>query len=362
MKKQLHLEVIRILGILSVMFIHSGYRGHEAYSCTDSGITFVVSLVLACVSAIGVDLFWMVSGALLLGKNEDAKYVYTKRLPRILIVLLVFSVIRYFYDWFMGVYGADVYWAIGYGSNAGAGHAPIGVLDFLRRFFSGAIFVPYWFLYSYIGILLILPFLRRAIQNMSMNEWKYLAVIELCFLIVIRVIELIPNTSFGVPFFMAEAVNTFILGYAAEKVVPRKWLEKWKNLIGIILLVIIFVAVEYYLTVTLGNPVGENRKVFTDIFIIPIALGVVLVIRGLSFKMGECPKWLSKTICFAGSCTFGLYLIEDYLRQLLVPVDEELASVITVMPACIVWLLSSFVVGILVVGLMKKIPGFGKLI
>ena len=55
------------------MFIHTGYMGHEAYSCTNSNSTFVVSLLLACVSAIGVDLFWMVSGALLLGIEEDAR-------------------------------------------------------------------------------------------------------------------------------------------------------------------------------------------------------------------------------------------------------------------------------------------------
>lgn len=362
MKKLLHLEVIRILAILCIMFIHTGYMGHEAYSCTNSNATFVVSLLLACVSAIGVDLFWMVSGALLLGIEEDAKVVYRKRLPRILIVLIVFSVIRYFYDWFMGVYGANVYWSKVYGANAGAGVSGVGLLDFVRKFVAGSIYTPYWFLYYYIAILLALPFLRRAVKGMSNAEWKYFAVFEVIFLVVVQLLELSPSFGFGVPFFVPEAVNAFILGYVAERVVPYEWLKKKGRLLLLLVLIVVFVASEYVLSVALGNPVGENRKVFTDIFIQPLAFCVVLFVRGLSLKLESCPKWLYKVVCLAGSCTFGIYLIEDYLRHILSFVYEAAVPVVTVMPACVIWLICCFLVGVIVVSVIKKIPGIGKLI
>ena len=362
MKKILHLEVIRIIAILFVMFIHSGYWGRDAYSCTSSRMTFVVSLMLACMTAIGVNLFWMVSGSLLIGKNEDAKSVYTKRIPRIIVVLLLFSVIRYVYDWFMGVYGADFYWSVAYGANAGAGLAKLEILDFIRKFFYGTIFLPYWFLYSYIAILLLLPFIRRMIQGMNATDWKYLAIIEVVFLLFIKFIEMKMSISFAVPFYITDVVNAFILGYAAEKVIPQKWLEKWQNLLGIIVLIILLVGIEYYATVTIGNPVGQERKVFTDTFSIPIAFCVVLLIRGLSYKIGDCPKWLSKVVSFAGGCAFGIYLIEDYLRHFMIFVYEITVPVVTVMPACFIWLGCSFIVGLLVVGVLKKIPGLGKLI
>lgn len=362
MKKILHLEVIRIIAVLFVMFIHSGYWGRDAYSCTDSRMTFVVSLILACMTAIGVNLFWMVSGSLLIGKNEDAKIVYTKRIPRIVVVLLLFSVIRYVYDWFMGVYGGNYYWSTAYGANAGAGLAKLEILDFIRKFLYGTVFLPYWFLYSYIAILLLLPFIRKMIQGMKATEWRYLAILEVVFLIFIKFIEMGMNISFAVPFFIPEAVNAFILGYAAEKVIPQKWLEKWKNLLGIVLFIILFVGIEYYATVTIGNPVGQERKVFTDAFTTPIAFGVVLFIRGLSYKIGDCPKWLSKVVSFAGGCAFGIYLIEDYLRQFMIFVYEKTVPVITVMPACFIWPGCSFIVGLLVVGVLKKIPGLGRYI
>ncbi|WP_081647091.1 acyltransferase [Butyrivibrio sp. NC2007] len=362
MKKILHLEIIRILAILCIMFIHTGFWGHDAYSCTDSHITFIVSLLLACVSAIGVDLFWMVSGSLLLGIDEDISVVYKKRLPRILIVLAVFSVIRYFYDFFMEDYGGGVYWSRVYGDNAGTGLLHIGLGDFAKKFLSGNVYLPYWFLYYYIGILLLLPFIRKVVKGMSTIEWKYFAVFEVCFLVIVKLFEPVIHTRFGVPFFIPEAVNAFVLGYAAEKVVPAEWIKKRKNLVLLFLVSVVFVAVEYTFSVKLGNPIGEGRNVFTDMFIQPLAFCVVLIIRGISLNLKMCSERLYKVICVVGSCTFGLYLIEEYLRDILFFIYDALVPMVTVMPACIIWLLCCFIVGVPVVCALKKLPLIGKLI
>ena len=145
-KKTLHIEAIRMLAILCVMFIHSGYRGQEAFTTDTGHVTFAVSLFISCFTDIGVTLFWMVSGALLLGRSEDAIITYKKRLPRILILLFVFSLIRYFYNYFVEQSGR------------------LDVLDFIRGILSGNIFLPYWFLYFYIGVILALPFLSMIIR------------------------------------------------------------------------------------------------------------------------------------------------------------------------------------------------------
>ena len=362
MKKTLHLEIIRILAILCIMFIHTGFWGHDAYSCTDSRITFTISLLLACVSAIGVDLFWMVSGSLLLGIDEDISVVYKRRLPRILIVLAVFSVIRYFYDFYMEDFGAGVYWSRVYGDNAGTGLLHIGLGDFAKKFISGNIYLPYWFLYYYIGILLLLPFMRRTIKGMNAVEWKFLVIFEFFFLVIVSLFEPIIHTRFGIPFYIPEAVNAFVLGYAAEKVVPADWIKKRENMFLLFFASVFFVAVEYSFSINFGNPIGDGRNVFTDAFKQPLAFCVVLIIRGISLRIQKYPKKLYKMICLVGSCTFGLYLVEEYLRHILFFIYEAFLPVVTVIPACIIWIVCSFIVGIPIVLVLKKLPLIGKLI
>lgn len=361
MKKTIHLEVIRMLAILGVIYIHTGPEGHDAYTCTDSGVTFAVSLALVCLTSISAIWFWMVSGALLIGKKDDVKRVYKKRIPRIFIVLLTFSVIKYFYDWFMGVYGQNMYWASAYGANAGKGMLQPGFGDFLTKFIAGGIYTPYWFLYSYIVMLIFLPFIRNAFQGLEESEWKYLAAIEVV-LLVLSVVKNLKHMDFGFPAMFPDTLNAFILGYVAEKVVPDKWIKKTANLVLALCLTVVMVAASYVLTVKLGNPAGEDRVVFTDLFSQPIAFCLFLFVRGLGLRLGDCPERLSKVICYAGGCTFGLYLTEEYFRHLLWPVEDKLAPVLTMMPACFVWVLCTFLVGILVVGVLKKIPGLRKLL
>ncbi len=370
--KSLHIEVIRILAILCIMYIHTGYRGHDTYACTDSHLTFVLALIAACVSAVGVDLFWMVSGSLLLSKKEDSGVVYKKRVPRMVIVLFVFSVIRYLYEWL--VVEGILPW---YENNMGYVTGSFSLWDFVRRLLSGKIFEPYWFLYFYIGILLGLPFMRRAVQGMNDTEWKYFANLEIFFLIVVRIIELVPNTIIAVPFYLMEEVNAFILGYVAGNVVPKTWLRKRGVVTGLGIGCVAMVAIEYALSMVIGYPYGDHRVVFTNWLCQPLAFGLILFVRGLALRTKDgqeetgnveessgdgCPEWLARFIRYDGGCTFGIYLTEDYLRNGLIFIDDRLQGPVTMLPACAIWLLCCYFVGLVIVGLLKKIPGFGKLI
>lgn len=70
MKKKYHLEVIRILAILMVMYNHSA--AFMSFS-NQSGVEYAISFLFSMVCKGAVPLFFMVSGALLLGKNESGK-------------------------------------------------------------------------------------------------------------------------------------------------------------------------------------------------------------------------------------------------------------------------------------------------
>ncbi len=154
-EKIVYLEVCRITAVFCIMYQHTGGRGADAWVYTESAWVYASSLIGTIISGIGVPLFWMVSGALLLSKKESWKKVYGKRIPRFTGVLIIFSVIRYFYLCIMK----------GYDGHVG---------DFFWHFCTQEIFLPYWFLYEYLGILLVLPFLRKMMQNLTEQEERIL--------------------------------------------------------------------------------------------------------------------------------------------------------------------------------------------
>lgn len=75
MKKKYHLEVIRILAILMVMYNHSA--AFMSFS-NQSGVEYAISFLFSMVCKGAVPLFFMVSGALLLGKMKVGKICFKK--------------------------------------------------------------------------------------------------------------------------------------------------------------------------------------------------------------------------------------------------------------------------------------------
>lgn len=157
MKKKYHLEVIRILAILMVMYNHSA--AFMSFS-NQSGVEYAISFLFSMVCKGAVPLFFMVSGALLLGKNESGKDLFQKRILRMILVIVIFSFLYYM-------------------KLVLKGERPFAPFSFLLSLPTDLVYLPYWFLYSYLGVLTILPILRPLAQNMSKNTFWYLIILQI---------------------------------------------------------------------------------------------------------------------------------------------------------------------------------------
>ena len=121
---------------------------------------YAVSFFLSLVCKAAVPLFYMVSGALLLGKNESFGELARKRILRIVAVIVIFSLLYYM-------------------KFAVRGQASVSPIRFLLGLPFDVAFLPYWYLYSYLGILVSLPFLRPLAQNMPKNAFWYLIALQI---------------------------------------------------------------------------------------------------------------------------------------------------------------------------------------
>ena len=92
-KRKLHLDFLRILAAFLVLVHHSELM--ELLDRTQAGLGGI--FVLSCMTSfvfVNVPLFYMISGALLLSREESDRELYGRRIPRFL--LLTFLVNRYF--------------------------------------------------------------------------------------------------------------------------------------------------------------------------------------------------------------------------------------------------------------------------
>lgn len=325
-----YLEVCRIIAVFCIMYQHTGGRGAEAWKYTESTLVYVTSMISKIISNIGVPLFWMVSGALLLSKKESWKKVYGKRIPRFASVLLLFSVIRYSYMCVV---------------NSSDGH----VGEFVWRFYTQNIFLPYWFLYEYLGILLVLPFLRKMLQGLTEQEERILFVLVIGW----NVLNDISNACLGVGFVLdlhfQKAISYVILGYLMEhcQMLRQSGKNGFRICIGQVVLAI---AVLY----SWGS--GQRGLEELGSLIMLLAIAVYYLNRCMSENVIWNNRALRHFVLWCGSNVFGLYLIEDYLRNLTAFIWEWCAPYISAVPACGVWLLVVFLLGNVLVSGVRRLP------
>ena len=147
MKRNYNYDFIRMTAIVLVILIHSCGQLVES----DWGGARLEYVLIASVIDMGVPLFLMLSGALLLGKEEPLGVFFKKRFSRILLPFLIWSLV--FYVLLFPPHGIDCLW------------------DYPYKLLTGGIHGVYWFVYTIIGLYLLTPLLRPAMRDRTIGLW-----------------------------------------------------------------------------------------------------------------------------------------------------------------------------------------------
>ena len=141
-------DAVRATAIIFVVMMHSCGRLAEAQ---DVFAFRALNVVLCSVINTAVPMFLMLSGTLLLGRAEPLKVFFKKRISRILLPFLVWSVIFYLLRF----------------PPQGLGCIP----DYFSKLFCGGIHGVFWFVYTIIGLYLLTPLLRPAFSLRGVAIW-----------------------------------------------------------------------------------------------------------------------------------------------------------------------------------------------
>lgn len=248
---------------------------------------------LSYLTAPGVGLFFMISGALLLPVKIDTGTFLKKRFSKIVIPTLVWTVI---------------YLIAGVWTN----RQPLDWKEVLSIPFSAQGNPTFWFLYTLMGLYLLAPILSRWLESVSRKELEcYLLLwgISLCYPL-LRLFLDINSSETGILYYFTGFAGYFLLGHYLMKY-PERIRFHW-----LIPLTLIAYAV----------PVGFRLKgMQVDFYSVFWYLSILVTIQcifiwKLVMALAPAQGWRRSNVFLAriASLSFGIYLIHFIvIRQIL---------------------------------------------
>ncbi len=334
-----YIDILRIIAIICVLFNHQSMYSYFL-EIPFASVRAVALCVFSILTKLGPPMFFMLSGALLLGKEESVSHILRHRVLRILIVMVARSILILI---LMPEYRPH----------------PIAV------FMSGNI----WFLYAYLGFLLMLPFLRHIAKSANAKEQKYfLAMCMGCYLVsgITGALGLAEGFTEFLPLFtslapkLSENIIFPLAGYFLAKGELFK-AAKDKALLLIVTLAHIALSVALIaVNIKAGTTEFEHMEALRMYFVIPLCL-IVFVFARDAFRPNEKAGKYLKAI--AGTA-FGIFILDTTLF-LSRDIQQAIQSFIPGIPlelACTLVVIAEFISYGAVTYLLKLIPPVKKIL
>lgn len=304
-----YIDMLRIIACFLVVLNHTpGYVASFVHEEGEISLVVIIHLFVAMVVKIGVPVFFMISGSLLLGKDHQIERVL-KKTAKFFLILLVFS-------------------AVAKIVNTGSLYLPGFIRTFASAEVDGA--GPYWYLYAYIGLLLILPFLSFITSHMDLKLVNYLVALRLVIAGFLPMLFLFANIATGSDMHLAAEFNPALVvvdcifyplvGYGVDKLIRAASL-KGKGIKLMFILLFGTIALEGFLTWLAGF-----GNVFTgfDFF---IAISLFLIIKYM-FETRPISKCFEVVVTTVGPLTFGIYLLDPIIGNIMEPYVHRLYPIV----------------------------------
>lgn len=336
--RKIYLDALRIIAVFLVIFNH--LNGYLMYQIS-SGWKVWFYMFLTMITRVNVPLFLMISGSLLLGKEESISVILKKRLIRIASVLLIFSTLLYVV----------------------AAQENFSISDWFLKISSNSIEGSYWYLYAYIGMLLMLPYLRRIVKGFCDKDFIYIIVLHFLIYAIVPIVNYVMFFSRGesyslylnIPIMTLNVIFFPLLGYYLDRILPVEKINK--RMLGIAFLAaLVGIFVSSMFTYYSGVRVGFSQD-YVQLFDYLTTIFVFIFVKYLFVNKKMCAgrPLLENVICKIGQLTFGMYLLDPLWKNLFYLKFEAVMQ--PLMPIVIfsgIWcILSMFVSGIVTYGLKK---------
>ena len=281
----IYLDIVRIFACVMIFLMHSPRP--------DSGMSGNEASTISLLTAPGIGLFFMVSGALLLPVGISSSVFLRRRIGKILFPLLFWSLFYIFDNFFRG---------------------ETDVRGILRSLF----FIPFrasgrgflWFMYTLTGLYLLAPILSPWLLKCSKRELETVLsfwCVTLFYPLLEGFID-VDTSSCGILYYFSGYEGYFLLGHYLHKYSPR--LRWWCFLLC--LLVPIACAISFktnHLRVDFFHLFG-----YLSIFIAVMCYAWFSMIQKLFTRINLHTRFV-EALTTLNNCTFGMFLMHIFLMR-----------------------------------------------
>jgi len=295
----MNIDILRIFAFVFIVMLHTLNRQYG----------LAVWMSGYAVISIGVNLFIMISGYLLLDRTETVKEFFRKRFFSILPLFIIFNIIYiYFYN-----------------------HSFITIKKISAPHF--------WYIYMILGLYLLTPWLRKVLQYAEKETFYVVVLWFLCnilnpYMQFFRFPK-IPFSHFPITGF----IGYYILGYYLKKY--RYKLEKipFICVIGVYITgFLISVLSTKYVLVTTGNRISDffNKNSLGTFF-----MSISFFVFWIKFNF----KNRNKIIRMISDSTYFAYLIHIIILHYVIKMSDEMIfkSVVTIIISIITGILYNYI-------------------
>ncbi len=325
-------DYLRVLTTFFVVVIHTA-ASYVVLFTTLPTSEWMAANVFNGLSRWSVPVFFMLSGAFLLDPKrvEPLRFFYKKRVMKLLIPLLFWSLIYFVYKTLTL-------------------QVPLTAKDFLIQLYTNDIFYHLWFLYTLIGIYMLLPILRYCVKDLPASYFLYGAIIWFIAVPIIKTLnEVLGYTMyFEIPF--AGYLGYFILGYYLRVHTFSKFATYTLYVTGLVSAIITI----YGTYLGTANQNGQFYPFFYSNFsptTALIAIALFLAFKSLATNvMASSVQWMS-------NLSFRVYLIHALVLDLFNK-NVTLFDDITLFVKIPIVAFSVFIISLCISFIISKIPFF----
>lgn len=287
----------------------------------------------------GVDLFLLLSGALLLGRDWDIKGFLAKRVPRIVKPFIFWSIVC-----------SIVLITVSYLIPGVDFVTQFGIYDVLKVFWDTLMCkapgsAVYWFFWMMLGVYLIMPVFNKWVKNADLDELEYFLVIW----IVSTIFDytLMRECPIKLSYFTSP-IGLVVLGYYL-----RYTERKIFNSSLIALLLILFSNAVMFIY---SYHVRDTKILFEfhrySIPVIVESIGVFCLFKTSSFLNSPSDN-VRNIVSSIAVCSYGMYLIHS---QIIMAVRKILHVKLNFYMEFAVLFIAGFILSWIIIYILSKIP------
>jgi surface polysaccharide O-acyltransferase-like enzyme len=287
-QKAIPVDLIRVVAILAVLLLHAADdKTLQVLNTLEIFRWWIVDLYQS-IGRMGVPLFVMLSGALLLapGKDEEGLGVFfKKRFARIGLPFLFWGLAYFLWDIYVE-------------------NQQVTQTFLVQGILTGPYF-QFWYLYMLMGLYLLTPMLRLMVARMTGTLFKYGMIIWFLGSALVPLIGLFSSYQFNSNLFAIPGyVGYFVLGaYFVRVRLPRKYLAA---------LLALGLALTVVATFQMARTVGGGETYFFQEYLSPTmilsSVAFFLLLNTVKEPVVPIGSWRQKIMATISANTLAIYL------------------------------------------------------